>query len=178
MYINHQFKNTAEKMKVRIIIFLLQRKIRLTIKVEWLGAHPWKYRMNAQKAEVMCYLTNHHPCIYFSKFSVLSSYLFPWSFYLSLSSIPTSFIVKVSVFECYKEWEVVVHLWKKIFPECHKKSGWNEKILKNLNLTFHFKTCKCLAKSYILTSTLLVDRWYFKQARKSNTCKVNWNLII
>lgn len=106
MYINHQFKNTAEKMKVRIIIFLLQRKIRLTIKVEWLGAHPWKYRMNAQKAEVMCYLTNHHPCIYFSKFSVLSSYLFPWSFYLSLSSIPTSFIVKVSVFECYKEWEV------------------------------------------------------------------------
>ena len=26
------------------------------------------------------------------------------------------------------------------------------------NLIFHFKTCKYLAKSYILTSTLVVDR--------------------
>lgn len=132
MYINHQFKNTAEKMKVRIIIFLLQRKIRLTIKVEWLGAHPWKYRMNAQKAEVMCYLTNHHPCIYFSKFSVLSSYLFPWSFYLSLSSIPTSFIVKVSVFECYKEWEVSSTFGKKIFQNVIKSLAEMKKYWKIL----------------------------------------------
>lgn len=132
MYINHQFKNTAEKMKVRIIIFLLQRKIRLTIKVEWLGAHPWKYRMNAQKAEVMCYLTNHHPCIYFSKFSVLSSYLFPWSFYLSLSSIPTSFIVKVSVFECYKEWEVSPTFGKKFFQNVIKSLAEMKKYWKIL----------------------------------------------
>ena len=132
MYINHQFKNTAEKMKVRIIIFLLQWKIRLTIKVEWLGAHPWKYRMNAQKAEVMCYLTNHHPCIYFSKFSVLSSYLFPWSFYLSLSSIPTSFIVKVSVFECYKEWEVSSTFGKKIFQNVIKSLAEMKKYWKIL----------------------------------------------
>lgn len=132
MYINHQFKNTAEKMKVRIIIFLLQRKIRLTIKVEWLGAHPWKYRMNAQKAEVMCYLTNHHPCIYFSKFSVLSSYLFPWSFYLSLSSIPTSFIVKVSVFECYKEWEVSSTFGKKFFQNVIKSLAEMKKYWKIL----------------------------------------------
>lgn len=132
MYINHPFKNTAEKMKVRIIIFLLQRKIRLTIKVEWLGAHPWKYRMNAQKAEVMCYLTNHHPCIYFSKFSVLSSYLFPWSFYLSLSSIPTSFIVKVSVFECYKEWEVSSTFGKKFFQNVIKSLAEMKKYWKIL----------------------------------------------
>ena len=132
MYINHQFKNTAEKMKVRIIIFLLQRKIRLTIKVEWLGAHPWKYRMNAQKAEVMCYLTNHHPCIYFSKFSVLSSYLFPWSFYLSLSSIPTSFIVKVSVFECYKEWEVSSTFGKNFFQNVIKSLAEMKKYWKIL----------------------------------------------
>lgn len=132
MYINHQFKNTAEKMKVRIIIFLLQRKIRLTIKVEWLGAHPWKYRMNAQKAEFMCYLTNHHPCIYFSKFSVLSSYLFPWSFYLSLSSIPTSFIVKVSVFECYKEWEVSSTFGKNFFQNVIKSLAEMKKYWKIL----------------------------------------------
>ena len=73
---------------------------------------------------------------------------------------------------------VILNKSKKYWTKFATKSSWNEKMLTNQQLIFYIKTCRCLGCSYILTWTLLMDGWFFKNARKTSTQRANCNLIV
>ena len=52
------------------------------------------------------------------------------------------------------------------------------KILKIQQFNCSFQNCSCLSYSYILVSSLLMDGWFLKHARKSIKCRANWNMIM